>query len=354
MHVVRCQDDIPREQIAAFLASAPARAGACLEHDPRWLDVLREAMGHRTLALIARADGEDGPITGYLPLAQLSSRLFGRFLVSLPYLNRAGVVALDDASRDALIDEAAALSRELNADYLQLRHDHGAVTHRRLTHNTHEKVVMTLDLPDADGLWASLPSKVRNLIRKAERSDLSMRWGGVELLDDFYSIFAVNMRDLGTPVYPRRLFEAILTRFAGDAELGVVRHEGFPIAGALLLHDRVGPAPTTQVPSASCLRQFNPINANMWMYHRLLGRAIERGSVCFDFGRTTPGSGPHRFKKQWKAQPRQTTWQHHLRRGEPGAMRPDDPAMRRRIEVWKKLPVWVTRLVGPSIVRGIP
>jgi len=326
----------------------------CIEHDPRWLDVLREALGHRTTALVTRAGGPDSPITGYLPPAQLSSRLFGRFMVSLPYLNRAGVISTDDASRDALIEEAVPMSRELDVQYLELRHDNRTVDHEHITCNKNEKVAMILDLPHGDALWDSLPSKVRNLIRKAQRHDLTMRFGAAELLDDFYSIFAVNMRDLGTPVYPRKLFEQILQQFPDEAELGIVRCDGFSIAGALLVHDQYGGAGKTQVPSASCLRQFNSINANMWMYHHLLVRSIKRGSTSFDFGRTTPGSGTYRFKKQWKAQPHPMTWQYHLRYVEQGAMRPDHPKLRRKIDMWKKLPVWVTRIIGPTIVRGIP
>ena len=352
MDVTCHHDDLPKQEIAGFLAQFPNQGG--LEHDPRWLTVLGDAMGHETWALIARRAGAGSPITGYLPLALLSSRLFGRFLVSLPYLNRAGVISTDTDSRDALIEQSVTLANQLNVQYLELRHDDQVVEHSHITRNHDEKVVMTLDLPDAESLWDSLPSKVRNLIRKAQRSDLKITFGGLEHVEDFYSIFAVNMRDLGTPVYPRNLFTQILTQFPDEAELGIVTHEGFPIAGALLLHDHTGEQTITQVPSASCLRPFNAINANMWMYHQLIQRAIARGSTCFDFGRTTPGSGTHRFKKQWKAQPRPTTWQYHIRHGQPDAMRPNHPSMQRKIEVWKKLPVWVTRLVGPTLVRGIP
>ncbi len=92
----------------------------------------------------------------------------------------------------------------------------------------------------------------------------------------------------------------------------------------------------------------------MWMYHKLLERAIERGSEEFDFGRSSTDSGTYRFKKQWGAKPQPTVWQYHLRHGDIDAVRPDSPKYRRRIETWQKLPVWLTRLIGPPIVRGIP
>lgn len=319
-------------------------------------------MGHRPYALVAREPAADanaggGAIRGYLPLALVRSRLFGRFLVSLPYLNRAGVVADDPATAAALIEQAVALAAEHDVQYLELRHGADAVAHDALGATRDEKVRMVLDLPaDAGGLWDLIGSKVRNQIRKGEKHALSIRFGGVELLDEFYAVFAVNMRDLGTPVYGRSLFHSILTTFAGDAELAVVDYQGRVIAAAMLVHDTLrasGPA-TTQVPSASSLRQFNATNANMWMYHQLLLRAIVRGAAVFDFGRSSVDSGTYRFKKQWGASPHPTVWQYHVRRGDMNAMRPDNPSMQRKVAVWQKLPVWVTRMIGPTIVRGIP
>lgn len=336
------------------------RAG--IEHDPRWLAVLRESLGHRPLSLAAR-DGA-GNFRGWLPMVSVSSRLFGRFLVSLPYLNRGGVVADDLQTAAALLDEADSLAARMRVQYLELRQPGEPLRHPMLNARREDKVNMLLDLPsddDPESLWSAIGSKVRNQIRKGDKNDLAIRFGGAELLDGFYDVFAENMRDLGTPVYPRKLFASILDRFADEAELVLVTCGGAPAAGALLLHWRTHAAAPqrracgmTQIPSASCLRRFNATNANMWMYHRVLLRAMERGSARFDFGRSTPDSGTYRFKKQWGATPEPTTWQYHVRHGELGMMRPDHPKMRRRVEAWQRLPVWVTRMVGPRIVRGIP
>lgn len=354
IHVHPHPDEDLAQELTAFLSESDIASGVSAEHDPRWLDVLREAMGHHPIALVAR-DCPDGPIRGYLPLALVKSRLFGRHLVSLPYLNRAGVVAKDPATRAALIDTAVELADQHEVNYLELRHHTVTPEHAALTHSKTDKARMVLDLPaDHEALWKSLDAKVRNQVRKGEKAGLSIRWGSLDALEAFYEVFAVNMRDLGTPVYPRDLFASILRRFDDEAEIAVVEHAGEPVAAALLMHVAEGRQRITQVPSASSLRAFNHTNANMWMYHALLNRAIERGSVAFDFGRSTPDSGTWRFKKQWGAQPHPTTWQYHLRRGELDAMRPESPKMQRRIATWQKLPVWVTRWVGPAIVRGIP
>ena len=347
------QPDAPtRHAIRRLLADPAAAPRACGEHDPSWLDILREGLKHQTCALIAKRHGQ---VTGYLPLSLLRSPLFGRHLVSLPYVNRAGVVACEDETAAQLIGAATKLADERNARYLELRHHSQPIAHESLGHTRDAKVRMVLPLPGtSEVLWDGLKAKVRNQVRKGERHDLSIRFGGVELLAGFYSVFATTMRDLGTPVYPKRLFSSILHHLERKAEIALVMMEGSPIAGGLLIHDDTAGQRITQVPSACCLHAFNATCANMWMYHQLLERAIARGATCFDFGRSSTDSGTYRFKRQWGAQAHATPWQVYLRQGELDAARPDHPANRRKIEAWKKLPVWTTKLIGPAIVRGIP
>ncbi|MEM9416362.1 MAG: FemAB family XrtA/PEP-CTERM system-associated protein [Planctomycetota bacterium] len=341
-----------RFAVRRLLKDPGAAPRACGEHDPCWLDVLRDGLRHKTTALIAR---QHGHVTGYLPLSLLRSPLFGRHLVSLPYVNRAGVVACDDATAEELIHAAKKLADRKNARYLELRHHGQPVAHASLDHTRDAKVRMVMPLPrDSQALWDGLKAKVRNQVRKGERHDLSIRFGGSELLAGFYSVFATTMRDLGTPVYPKRLFASILHHLGDRAELALVTREGSPIAGALLIHDNTAGLRETQVPSACCLHTMHTTCANMWMYRQLIDRAIARGATAFDFGRSSVDSGTYRFKRQWGAQPHATPWQVYLREGALDALRPDDPTNRRKIEAWKKLPVWTTRLIGPAIVRGIP
>jgi FemAB-related protein (PEP-CTERM system-associated) len=175
-------------------------------------------------------------------------------------------------------------------------------------------------------------------------------WGGADVLNDFYGVFSRNMRDLGTPVYGKRLFRAILEQFPERAEICVVRAGAKSIAGALLLHGWG----VTEVPSASSLRSHNHTCANMLMYWHLLERAVQRGQDIFDFGRSSLDSPTLRFKKQWGATPAASAWQFYLRQGELGGMQKESPRYQRLIRAWQRLPVAVTRLIGPVIVRGIP
>lgn len=332
------------DEVRALLATT-ATLGP--HHLPAWPVILHEGLGHRPYWLAAHHGDQ---FVGCLPLACVSSRLFGRFLVSLPYLNSAGVLADDAAVAASLVDRAVQLADELDVRYLELRHEE-RITHPALTSELTSKVHMRLALPDsADALWRQLKAKVRNQVRKGQEPGFRVAWGGLDRLDDFYAVFSRNMRDLGTPVYSRRLFQAILQQLADRAELCVVSDGPRPIAAALLVHgDR-----STEVPSASSLREYNSANANMLMYWQLLVRAIERGQRVFDFGRSTIDSGTYRFKRQWGAEPSPAVWQYYVRRGAVGDMRPDNARYARRVRVWQRLPVWLTRIIGPPIVRGIP
>jgi FemAB-related protein (PEP-CTERM system-associated) len=283
-------------------------------------------------------------------LAYVHSLLFGRFLVSLPYLNYGGVLADDPAAEQQLIDRAVELADELKVRYLELRH-RMAIEHPALGDKATGKVNMHLALPSsADELWSQLPCKVRNEVRKAKKHGFSVTWGSHELLAEFHQVFSRNMRDLGTPVYSRRIFQSMLEHFPQRAEICVVRAATRPIAAGILLHGWG----VTEVPSASSLRTYNHTCANMLMYWHLLERAIERKQAVFDFGRCTPQGNTYRFKTQWGAKPEKTEWQFYLRYGRIGEMNLSNPRFERRVRWWQRLPVWLTRLLGPRIVRGIP
>jgi FemAB-related protein (PEP-CTERM system-associated) len=318
-----------------------------LSRHPAWLQVLARGLRHAPYCFEA-VDGER--TCGFLALAEVRSLLFGRFLVSLPYLNYGGPIADDEETAKLLINCAVQQADSLGVRYLELRHEL-ATPHPALKHSRTDKVHMRLDLPgECTQLWKDLDAKVRNQVRKGEKHGLTVCWGGQELLPEFYAVFSHNMRDLGTPAYGLGLFTAILEQFPDKAELCVVRAGKEPVAVGLLLHGWG----VTEVPSASSLRSHNHTCANMLMYWNLLKRAVDRGQDVFDFGRSSQDSASMRFKKQWGATPAASEWQFYLRRGELGGMQKESPRYQRMIRIWQRLPLSVTRLVGPAIVRGIP
>lgn len=314
----------------------------------RWLRVLERGLGHEPYLIEAR--NSEGDTLAQLPLCFVKSRLFGRFLVSLPYINSSGVKADSPEAAQVVIHRAVDLAEELDCRFLELRHEI-PVEHPALTRTVSEKVHMRLKLPaSVEEFRDGLKAKVRNQVKKGESQGFTVHWGRDELLDDFYAVFSRNMRDLGTPVFGRKLFQAILEGFEDAAEFCSLRDGNRPVAAALLIH---GPD-STEVPSASSLRCENSRNPNMLMYFGLVARAIGRGQRIFDFGRSTPDSPTYKFKKQWGADPAPAHWQYHVRKGDVGEMRPNNPKYHLLIRTWQKLPLWCANLLGPHIVRGIP
>ena len=333
----------------------------------RWCNAIEKGLFHKPYFIFGiHPDLRCGVC---LPLALVKSSLFGRFLVSLPYINTGGpflfqtqdgnssAIEADERSPllEGTIDKAVDLADSLDVKYLELRNEE-RISHPALHFERTDKVLMRLSLPnDSESLLRSFKSKLRSQVKSAGGKSLDVFFGGEELLDDFYSVFSRNMRDLGTPVFAKSFFRAILQSFSnGDfssnAELCVVQREGLAIAGALLIHHQG----RTEVPSASSNKMFNSLGANMWMYWNLLQRGIEKGSREFDFGRSSVDGGTYRFKEQWGAVPQMSIWQYYIRKGDPSRMRPEDPAKRKMIRVWQKLPLWIANRLGPWVVRGIP
>jgi FemAB-related protein (PEP-CTERM system-associated) len=175
--------------------------------------------------------------------------------------------------------------------------------------------------------------------------------GKLDLLDDFYEVFAINMRDLGTPVYPKRFFEAILESFSETTSICAVYAGARPVAAGFL----IGFNGMLEIPWASSLRDFNRYSPNMILYWTVLKFACDHGYRVFDFGRSTPDEGTYRFKAQWGAVPTPLYWHYWMRQGDQlPELNPDNPKYAMAIWLWKRLPVSLTKWIGPSIVKNLP
>jgi len=308
--------------------------------------IIENSFGHRTIYL--RAKGSDGRTAGILPLVHMHSRIFGNFLVSVPFFNYGGVAGEAEARR-ALLEEAVHQAKRRGASHIELRHVESKFTD--LQSKSH-KVSMMLDLPDsADVLWKAFKSKLRSQIRRPEKEGITAKVGREALLDDFYSVFSVNMRDLGTPVYSRRLFANVLRELPDRSWIVAAYKDQVPVAAGFLL----GYRDTMEIPWASSLRRYNRLAPNMLMYWHALQHAINEGFRKFDFGRSTPNEGTYKFKAQWGAQPVALHWEYWLANGGPlPDISPKNGKYEKFIRIWQKLPVPVTQVIGPSIVKNIP
>jgi FemAB-related protein (PEP-CTERM system-associated) len=335
--------DVPPGEWNAFVDAHP---DATIYHRSEWEGVLRRTFSRPMVRLAAI---EDGRIAGVLPLVPFASRLFGRFIASMPFVNYGGVVADNPAAQEALLAAAIEETRRHRGRYLELRH-----VQRRfdeLAVRAH-KVTMVLPLEStADAQFAAIDRKLRNQVRKGEKSGLTVRAGGPELAGAFYDVLCENMRDLGSPVHGPRFFTEVLTALPDHSRVFAVFLGETPVAASLVLWHRN----RLEVPWASSLRRYNPLCPNILLYWEMLKFGVERGFSSFDFGRSTPGEGTYLFKAQWGAQPVPLHWEYWLSEGASVPDRgPTNPRFSLVIDLWRRLPVGVTRVVGPLIVKDIP
>ncbi len=309
--------------------------------------MISQLFGHQNYCFLAK--DQAGKVVGVLPVVHIKSLLFGNYMVSLPYFNYGGAVAVDENTEQALMESAIEQGKLLNVSHIEFRDTHERTSElpARI-----DKVAMLLELPDdPDTLWKAIGAKRRSQIKRPIREGVEVLTGKGELLDQFYDVFARNMRDLGTPVYGKNFFRAIIETFSDNVHIVVVRHENRPVAAAFLL----GHNGQMEIPWASTLREVNKIGVNMFLYWEVLKYSIEQGFDQFDFGRSSTDSGTFRFKKQWGAKPKQLYWHYWMRDGgELPQLNPNNPKYQLAIKIWQKLPLALTKFIGPMLVKNLP
>jgi serine/alanine adding enzyme len=315
-------------------------------HMSTWLKLIGNQFGHSSIILLAL--NEQGDILGGLPLTLFSSKLFGRFAVSIPYINYGGPISDYRNINQALIGHSKQLLEKFNLSHIEIR----SIQADLYPLCTSKKASMILRLPQSnDILEKDLGAKLRSQYKKAEEYSPQLKIGKTELLDDFYYVFARNMRDLGTPVYPKSFFQAILDEPNIQSTLLTVELNNKPVSAAFLIAN----GDVLEIPWASTITDANKKNMNMWMYRNILSFAIEQKFTFFDFGRSTIDAGTYKFKKQWGAEPRQHYWYYVMPEGRAlPEINPNNPKYKIFIALWKLMPVWTSKLLGPLLIKNIP
>lgn len=317
-----------------------------LFHRPLWLKAVEAGTGQRALGVIAE---KLGVLTGWLPLTSVQSPLFGRGLVSSGFGVGGGVLSDDLSVATALCCAAEELAVRTSHASIEVRG--GAIPeHWQSWDDRHANFAADLAADD-EGQLLWVPRKQRAEIRKSLEADLTVTTGRDEAdRAAHYAIYAESVRNLGTPVFPRSLFDAMLDAFGDAADILTVHHKGMPVASVLSFYH----AGTVMPFWGGGVFAARSLRANERMYYELMLHARRRGMARFDFGRSKTGSGPYNYKKNWGFEPEGLTYGLWSAPGAtPRDIDPTDASYSAKIALWKKLPLPIANMIGPVIARGL-
>jgi FemAB-related protein (PEP-CTERM system-associated) len=323
-----------------------AEQRASIFHRPAWLRAVEVATGHRAIGLLAE---RLGTITGWLPLTEARSLLFGNSLVSSGFGVGGGICATSDSAGMALADAAIAHAGTYGFTGIELR---GGAIPRGWKHWNDRHCGFERPLADDDDSeLLAIPRKARAEVRKGLANGLEVRLGRAQDdLEMHYRVYAESVRNLGTPVFPKRLFAAMLDAFRGESDILTIVQEGVPIASVLSFYHDGAVMPFW----GGGTREARKLRANELMYYRLMLHARRCGMQRFDFGRSKTESGPYHFKKNWGFEPAPMTYAAWTAPGEaPRDVDPTSAAYSRKIALWKTLPLSLANLLGPRIARDL-
>jgi len=326
----------------AFVRSTP---GGSPFHLLAWKRAVETAFRHRAHYLMAV---RGGGLEGVLPLFEVRGLLGGRGLVSVPYGVYGGVCATSAAAREALVGASRQLAGRVKADYVELRHRSGQEADLPT-----KSLYVTFSRPIESSEEANLnaiPRKQRRMTRQGLKHGLRPEFG-LQHLDRFYDIYAHSVHALGSPVFPRRLFHAIGQEFGKDCELLTIWKDSVPVSGVLtlLFEDQVLPY------YGGARQEALAFAVNDFMYWELLCHAAKAGYRTFDFGRSREGTGAYNFKRHWGFEPVALPYQYVLLDGsQMPNLSPSNPRMHFAVEAWKRMPLPLTKVVGPFLTRYLP
>jgi serine/alanine adding enzyme len=326
-----------------FVSDSP---GATLGHLLGWRNVVQKTYHHTPYYLMAM-DGQ--AIGGLLPLFLIRSPLFGRLLVTAPYLSYGGLLEGDESAGDVLVEKARQIAREQKAKYVEIR---GLKRVGRGLLLKEKYCTFLLSLRGGgDVIWKRFEGgKVRRAVRKALKSGLIVETGQ-HLKGVFAEVMSRHMRDLGTPYHRTRFYQSIAEEFPHQSEILMARHGDRYVGGILVISFK----DTVYWLCGAGLREYKnlaPISLLLW---EAIHSACERGFTYFDFGRSRWESGTFLFKRKWGAQPLQLFYEYHLlAKGTVPDVDTTNSSFRLAIALWRQLPVFVTKALGPLIIRDIP
>jgi FemAB-related protein (PEP-CTERM system-associated) len=315
-------------------------------HLSAWKKCLVETFAYQPYYLTSTSDGA---IDGVLPLFLVKNWVIGKVLISTPFAVYGGILANSEAAKQRLVNEATALAKKLAVDYLELRNIDPQQSAGFSPVDRYVDFIQYVQPGDQELLLAALPRKVRNLIRKSLKSPFCAR--RAPALSGFLSVMAENYRRLGTPIFPDRWFESLVRHFGEVADVREVLLNGQIATASMnfLLGDRVYNY------YAGSREHLLPLAPNNFMYFEQLLWAGNEGFRIYDFGRSKIDSGNYEFKKQWATELHPLPYEVLLvERKELPNISPTNPKFHLVIQIWRRMPIWLTRVIGPRLIGMFP
>ncbi|HVZ70664.1 MAG TPA: FemAB family XrtA/PEP-CTERM system-associated protein [Rhizomicrobium sp.] len=325
----------------AFVLANP---GGTFFHRAGWRNIFRDVFHLEPHFLIAERGAS---IVGVLPLVHQKSLLFGNAMIAAPFCVEGGPIATDDDALRALDQAAISLMHEKGAASLEFRSRKAMRPGWAARKDLYATFSRPLSESDDENLKA-IPRKQRAVVRKTLQGPL------VSEIDTeagrLFRVYSESVRNLGTPVFPKRYFEALLKTFGKDCDIVTILDNGEPVSAVMNFYFRDTVLPYYGGGTAGARKN----GANDFLYWETMRRAAARGYRRFDFGRSKAGTGAFAFKKNWGFEPEWLEYEFYLKPGTAMPEKnPNNPKFAPFIELWKRLPLPVANFIGPFLVRSL-
>ncbi|MCC2614855.1 FemAB family PEP-CTERM system-associated protein [Aestuariibacter halophilus] len=331
------------EQHAAWDAFVDACSVGSFFHLTGWLRVIEKVYGHTPHYLYAK-DGD--AIVGVLPLVEQKSLLFGHALISTPFCMEGGVASDDEAVMLFLEEQAMQLADKLGVDYLEMRYPFARNNPKLIEKCAHSTFACELAADD-DAILAGIKKKQRAVVRHSLKNDLQYRVD--QDATTAYDVYSESVRNLGTPVFPKHYFQALVDEFGERCDVLTVEHNRQAVSSVLSFYYKGKVMPFY----GGGLHAARALKSNDFMYYRLMCDAkAKRDCTVFDFGRSKNDSGAYNYKRTWGMEPTPLHYQFYLvNADELPNLSPNNPKYQLFIKAWQKLPLWLSRLMGPFLSK---
>ncbi|NPV63880.1 MAG: FemAB family PEP-CTERM system-associated protein [Methanotrichaceae archaeon] len=315
-------------------------------HQMGWKKVVEETYNHKPHYLYCENDS--GEMVGVLPLFQIGDVFSGKRLISVPFAPYCGACGENEMVENALVDEAIDLSQELGVRSLEIR---GYSTNSGLYNefkNLENYSTFEFDLSNGlENIWKNMERSVRKNIKKGDRYHIeSTMERSPSAIAEFYDIYARRMRNLGTPVHDKRFFTNLGRLYPANFWINHAKLNDLIISSIFLLEfkDRLLGG------WMSALEEYSSYAPTNFAYWSSIKYGCENGFRSFDFGRSLKNSGGHIFKKRWGSVEVSLSDRYYPMSGD--VLIPQEK-YGKMTHIWKRLPLRVTKSIGPKIRKYV-